>query len=220
MDRDTAGDPISGLKWTRKTTQKIADELKRFGQTVCANTVGRLLRTLKFSLKVNHKKNEINPNLNPADRNQQFELIQQYREYFEANGFPVISVDGKKKELIGNFKNNGTAYSREPEPVNVYDFLTLAIGKGIPYGVYDTTMNKGFVSVGTNYDTPSFAVDSIETWWKNFGKFEYPDTSEILILADGGGSNSSRSRVWKYELQQNICAKYGLKITVCHYPPG
>ncbi len=220
MERDTAGDPISGLKWTRKTTQKISDELKRFGKDVCANTVGRLLKKLNFSLKVNHKKNEANSNLDPADRDRQFKYISQLRKDFEAKGFPIISVDGKKKEQIGNFKNNGKAYSREPEYVNVYDFLTLATGKGVPYGIYDTTANKGFVCVGTNYDTPSFAVDSIENWWRNAGKLEYPNAPEILILADGGGSNSSRSRVWKYELQKNICAKHGVKVTVCHYPPG
>jgi len=220
MERDTAGDPISGLKWTRKTTQKVADELRKFGTKVCANTVGRLLKKLKFSLKVNHKKNESNSNLDPKDRDEQFKHIHQLRDKFEKKGFPVISVDAKKKELIGDFKNNGQAYSREPENVNVYDFLTNAEGKGIPYGLYDTIANKGFVCVGVNYDTPSFAVDSIENWWNNIGKIEYPDAPEILILADGGGSNSSRSRVWKYELQKNICEKYGIKITVCHYPPG
>ena len=220
MERDTAGDPISGLKWTRKTTQKISDELKRFSKDVCANTVGRLLKKLKFSLKVNHKKNEINNNLDPADRDQQFKYINQLRTKFETKGFPVISVDAKKKEQIGNFKNNGKAYSREPEYVNVYDFLTLATGKGVPYGIYDTVANKGFVCISTNYDTPSFAVDSIANWWSNVGNLEYPNAPEILILADGGGSNSSRSRVWKYELQKNICAKHGVKVTVCHYPPG
>lgn len=220
MERDTAGDPISGLKWTRKTTQKIADELKMFGISVCANTVGRLLKKLKFSLKVNHKKNESNSNLDPKDRDEQFKHIFQLRNEFEEKGFPVISVDAKKKELIGNFKNNGRAYSREPESVNVYDFLTNAEGKGVPYGLYDTTANKGFVNVGVNYDTPSFAVDSIENWWANVGQAEYPHASEILVLADGGGSNSSRSRVWKSELQSNICENYGVSITVCHYPPG
>jgi hypothetical protein len=220
MEHDTAGDPISGLKWTRKTTQKIADELKQFGQSVCANTVGRLLKKLKFSLKVNHKKNESNSNVDPKERDKQFKHICQLRKEFVKKGFPIISVDAKKKELIGDFKNNGSAYCRDPESVNVYDFPSDAIGKGVPYGIYDTTANQGFVIVGTNHDTPSFAVDSIEAWWKTIGKFKYADTSEILILADGGGSNSSRSRVWKYELHKKICSKYGVKITVCHYPPG
>jgi hypothetical protein len=220
MEHDTAGDPISGLKWTRKTTQKIADELKQFGESVCANTVGRLLKKLKFSLKVNCKKNESNSNVDPKERDKQFRHIYQLRKKFVKKGFPIISVDAKKKELIGDFKNNGKAYCRDPENVNVYDFPSDAVGKGVPYGIYDTTANKGFVIVGTNYDTPSFAVDSIEAWWKTVGKSEYSGTSEILILADGGGSNSSRSRVWKYELHKKICCKYGIKITVCHYPPG
>lgn len=220
MEHETAGDPISGLKWTRKTTQKIADELKRFGNSVCANTVGRLLKKLKFSLKVNHKKNESNRNVDPKERNKQFKYIAQVRKKAAEKGFPAISVDGKKKELIGDFKNSGRAYCREPENVNVYDFPSDAVGKGIPYGIYDTGANDGFVIIGTNHDTPSFAVDSIEAWWETKGKNKYSDTSEILILADGGGSNSSRSRVWKYELHKKICCKYGIKVTVCHYPPG
>tara|TARA_B100001964_G_scaffold242328_1_gene316825 strand:- start:66 stop:989 length:924 start_codon:yes stop_codon:yes gene_type:complete len=220
MERETAGDPVSGLKWTRKTTRKIANELKKFGHDICSNTVGRLLKKLNFSLKVNHKKNETNPNLDPKERDEQFKQIFELRDEFEKKGFPVISIDAKKKELIGNFKNNGQAYAREPEFVNVYDFLTNAIGKGVPYGIYDTIANKGFVCVGTNYDTPLFAVDSVETWWNDIGKNEYPDASDILILADGGGSNSSRSRVWKHELQKNVSSKHGIKVTVCHYPPG
>lgn len=208
------------MKWTRKTTQKIADELKRFGNSVCANTVGRLLKKLKFSLRVNHKKNESNSNVDPKERDKQFKYIFQVRKKAAKNGFPVISVDGKKKELIGDFKNSGRAYCREPENVNVYDFPSDATGKGVPYGIYDTRANDGFVIVGTNHDTPSFAVDSIEAWWKTKGKIKYSDTSEILVLADGGGSNSSRSRVWKYDLHKKICCKYGIKVTVCHYPPG
>ena len=220
MEHETAGDPISGLKWTRKTTRKIADELKRFGNNVCANTVGRLLKKLKYSLRVNHKKNESNPNVDPKDRDRQFKYIGRLRNKFAKKGVPIVSIDAKKKELIGDFKNSGRVFCRKPENVNVYDFPSDANGKGIPYGIYDTIANKGYVTVGTNYDTPSFSVDSIETWWKNAGRHEYADASEILILADSGGSNSSRSRVWKYELYQKICSKYGIKITVCHYPPG
>ncbi len=220
MEYETAGDPVSGLKWTKKTTQKIADELKRFGNNICANTVGRLLKKLKFSLRVNHKKNESNSNVDPKERDKQFKYIFQVRKKAAKNGVPVISVDGKKKELIGDFKNSGRAYCREPENVNVYDFPSDAIGKGVPYGIYDTGANDGFVIVGTNHDTPSFAVDSIEAWWKTKGNIKYSDTSEIVILADGGGSNSSRSRVWKYDLHKKICCKYGIKVTVCHYPPG
>lgn len=220
MEHDTAGDPMTGLKWTRKTTDKIAFELKRQGILVCANTVGKLLKKLDFSLKVNHKKNEMNPKLDPNDRDQQFKYIAKTREYFMKNNHPVISVDGKKKELVGNFKNAGAIYCREAENVNVYDYPSDAEGKGAPYGIYDILANTGTVFVGTSYDTPSFAVESIESWWNMVGKANSVNSSKVLILADGGGSNSSRSRVWKYELQEKICSKHEVDITVCHYPPG
>jgi len=221
MEHDTAGDPITGLKWTRKTTEKIAGELKRNGIFVCANTRGKLLKKMNFSLRVNHKKNEKNPKLDPKDRDKQFRYIFTMREWFIKHGYSVISVDGKKKELIGNFKNNGAAYCREPEKVNVYDFPSDAEGKGTPYGIYDLIANTGTVFVGTSHDTPSFAVESIARWWDMSGSARYPTkSSKALILADGGGSNSSRSRVWKYELQEKISRKYNMDITVCHYPPG
>jgi hypothetical protein len=220
MAHDTAGDPVRGLKWTRKTTQKIADELKRFRQYVSANTVGRLLKAMGFRLRVNHKKNEINANVDPAERNQQFQTIKRQRICFENQGLPVISVDSKAKELVGNFKNDGKAYGREPENVDVYDFPSDADGKAVPYGVYDTIKNQGFVNVGTSYDTPSFAVDSIEAWWLLVGQHQYPNADRLLILADCGGSNSARSRVWKYELQEKLCRRHGLEITICHFPPG
>jgi hypothetical protein len=220
MEHDTAGDPITGLKWTRKTTEKIACELKRQGILVCANTVGKLLKNLNFSLKVNHKKNEMNSKLDPRDRDQQFKYIAKTREYFMKNNHSVISVDGKKKELIGNFKNAGAIYCREAENVNVYDYPSDAKGKSNPYGIYDIHANTGTVFVGTSYDTPSFAVESIASWWDMVGSANSSNYSKVLILADGGGSNSSRSRVWKYELQEKICNKYEIDITVCHYPPG
>ncbi len=221
MEPDTAGDPITGLKWTRKTTEKIACELKRHGILVCANTVGKILKKLDFSLKVNHKKNEKNANLDPKDRDDQFKYIANMREHFIKKGYSVISVDGKKKELIGNFKNHGAIYCRKAESVNVYDFPTDAEGRANPYGIYDMLANTGTVFVGTSYDTPSFAVESVASWWNKIGHTIYPTkSSKALILADGGGSNSSRSRVWKYELQKKVCNKYGLDLTVCHYPPG
>lgn len=221
MEDETAGDPITGLKWTRKTTEKISKELKRFGISICANTVGRLLKKLDFSLKANHKKYENNANLDPKDRDGQFRYIAEQRRLFTANGYPVVSVDAKKKELVGNFKNNGATHRRKSENVNVYDFPTDAIGKVTPYGIYDIGANTGTVFVGTSFDTPSFAVESIASWWKLAGVENYPPkTRKALILADGGGSNSSRSRVWKYEMQKKVCGKYGLDITVCHYPPG
>lgn len=221
MEDETAGDPITGLKWTRKTTEKISCELKRLGMAVCANTVGRLLEKLDFSMRVNRKRYESNPNLDPKDRDGQFRYISEQRGFFVSNGFPVISVDAKKKELIGNFKNDGATYRKKPMDVNVYDFPSQAKGKVTPYGIYDTVTNKAAVFVGTSFDTPSFAVESIARWWKISGEKSYRTKKrKVLILADGGGSNSSRSRVWKYEMQKKVCSEYGLEITVCHYPPG
>jgi hypothetical protein len=221
MEDETAGDPITGLKWTRKTTEKISNELKRLGIAVCANTVGRLLKKLDFSLKTNRKKYEGNANLDPKDRDKQFRYIAEQRRLFIANGYPVVSVDAKKKELVGNFKNAGATYRRKSENVNVYDFPSDAKGKVTPYGIYDLVANTGAVFVGTSFDTPSFAVESIARWWKIAGVGKYSSKKlKALILADGGGSNSSRSRVWKYEMQKKVCCEYDLEITVCHYPPG
>ena len=221
MEDETAGDPITGLKWTRKTTEKISRELKRLGISVCANTVGRLLEKLDFSMKANRKKYESDANLDPKDRDGQFRYIAEQRRLFVSKGLPVVSVDAKKKELVGNFKNNGATFRRNAGNVNVYDFPAYAKGKATPYGIYDVVGNKGGVFVGTSFDTPSFAVDSIARWRKLAGVERFPSKKrKALILADGGGSNSSRSRVWKYEMQNKVCRKYGLEITVCHYPPG
>jgi len=226
MEYDTAGDPITGLKWTRKTTEKIASELKSIGIKVSSNTVGKLLRDMGFSLRVNQKK--IASAGKPISkeekeiRNCQFIYIRHLRETFAQKGYPVISVDAKKKELIGNFKNPGTSYSLEPVLTNDHDFRSYSIGIGIPYGIYDTLVNHrhGVVYVGTTFDTPEFAVESIEKWWTSEGDRRYRNAKEILILADGGGSNSSRSRAWKYEIQHKLCNRYGISVTVCHYPPG
>lgn len=222
MKHDIAGDPMSGIKWTRKTTQKIADELKRVKIDVSANTVARLLKQMGFSLKLNKKSIESgskNPP-SPQKRNRQFKYINQLREKFSKENKPVISVDTKKKELIGNFKNSGSSWEQEPVKVNDHDFPQDSLGKAVPYGVYDTTANKGTIFVGTSHDTPSFAVDSIEKWWATEGQKRYPDTDEILILADSGGSNSCRSRVWKYKLQKKMCEQYGISVKVSHYPTG
>ena len=207
MEHDTAGDPISGLKWTRKSTEKIAAELRAKAIDVCANTVGKLLKKLDFSLRVNHKKYETNANVDPKDRDQQFKYIATVREEFINKGYVVISVDGKKKELIGNYKNKGATYCRESENVNIYDFPSDAIGRANPYGIYDMAANTGTVFVGTSYDTPAFAVESITSWWGIKGSRNYRESPKALILADGGGSNSSRSRVWKYELQKKLCCR-------------
>jgi hypothetical protein len=222
MKYETAGDPITGLKWTRKTTQKIAAELNSIDISVSPNTVARLLKNMKYSLRVNHKSIECgnkNPP-DPHDRDCQFKHIEKKRKQYAKAGNPVISVDTKKKELIGNFKNAGSSWEKEPVLVKDHDFPSDADGKAIPYGIYDTQMNQGTVFVGPTHDTPAFAVDSIETWWRTEGKKRYPASDKILILADSGGSNSARSRVWKYRLQKSLCDNFGLKVRVCHYPPG
>ena len=222
MEHETAGDPITGLKWTRKTTEKIAEKVKALDINVSANTVGRILKEMGFSLRVNHKKKP-SGNKNPPkpkDRDQQFTYIGELRERFAGEGYPIISVDTKKKEAIGNFKNNGRSWEQKPVEVNDHDFRSDAIGMAVPYGIYDTILNHGAIFVGASYDTPAFAVDCIDLWWRNQGQKYYPDATELLILADCGGSNSSRSRVWKWGIQQKLCVNHNLSVTVCHYPPG
>jgi len=175
-----------------------------------------------FSLKVNCKKIEsgIKNPPDPEKRDQQFGYIADLRESFGKRQMPVISVDTKKKEMIGNFKNKGDSWQESPIEVKDHDFPSDAKGKAIPYGIYDTQKNRGTVFLGNTRDTPSFAVDSIEAWWKTEGKVNYPDVKELLILADSGGSNSCRSRVWKHKIQSNICDQFGLSVRVSHYPPG
>ena len=217
MEPHTAGDPISGLKWTHKTTQKISDELRKVDIRVCPKTVGRLLRGLKFSLRVNHKK--VAGQSNPY-RNQQFEYINRTRARFERQGWPAISIDTKKRELVGLFKNPGATWQRTPVLVNDHDFRTDAKGIAIPWGLYDTQANRGQVFVGTSHDTPTFSVTAMAQWWSRTGRKRYANSDRLLILADSGGSNGARTRAWKYELQTRFCDRFGLTVTVCHYPPG
>lgn len=217
MEQDTAGDPITGLKWTRRTTEKIAEELEPLGIVVSPKTVARLLKRMGFSLRVNHKKVS---RTSPKERDAQFARIAEIRERCAAEGLPVISVDSKKRELVGNFKNPGTAWNREPIAVNDHDFRSDAIGVAIPYSIYDVQANKGTVFVGTSYDTPQFAADAIARWWRSEGQRRYPDAGELAILADSGGSNGSRCRAWKHGLQHEICNRHGLAVTVAHYPSG
>jgi hypothetical protein len=211
---------MSGLKWTRKTTKKIALELESVGINVCPRTVARLLRKMDYSLRVNHKKRARVPKISPEDRNAQFVRIGQLRENFADRGLPVISVDTKKKELVGCFKNAGAAWCRSPVEVNDHDFPSDSVGKAIPYGIYDIKFNRGTVYVGTSHDTAEFAVDSIASWWQNEAQQRYPGVKELAILADGGGSNGSRCRAWKLFLQRELAARYGITVTVAHYPPG
>ncbi len=222
LKHETAGDPIRGLKWTRKTPGKIAEHLRRLGITISSRTVARLLKDMGFSLRVNHKKLESgNRNPPPRDvRDQQFGYISQMRETFAGRGSPIISIDTKKKELIGRFKNNGTTWEREPYLVNDHDFPSDAVGRVVPYGIYDTLTKRGFVVVGTSRETPAFAVDAVTAWWKNTGSRMYPEAHEMLILADCGGANAARSRVWKHRLQHVLCNRHDVTVTICHYPPG
>lgn len=217
MRHDTAGDPITGLKWSRRTTEKIAEELTASGITVSKNTVGRLLKDMDYKLRVNRK--QIASTKSP-DRNQQFLYIGQQKEIFATQGQPIISVDTKKKELVGNFKNGGTKYDRVPMRVKDHDFRSEAKGLVAPYGIYDIQANRGSVFVGTSHDTPAFAVDAIVHWWVQEGSQRYPAASELFILADGGGSNGSRCRAWKKALQESLCTPLGLTVTVSHFPPG
>jgi transposase len=219
VDPITRGDPESPLRWTCKSTRVLSDELAaQEGIQISNKTVAKLLREHGYSLQAPSKAVEGKQH---PDRNAQFEHINAQAESCIARGIPVISVDTKKKELVGNFKNGGREWQPKgtPERVDVHDFPSDAIGKAIPYGVYDVGANDGFVSVGVDHDTPVFAVASIEAWWRQVGHKRYPEAREVFINADAGGSNSYRSRVWKYELQQ-MADRLGLSLRVSHFPPG
>lgn len=217
LRQDTAGDPMTGLKWTRKTTAKVSSELRRIGISACPKTVARLLKDLDFRLRSNEKKIS---RCSPADRDAQFRYIAGLRETFAAKGLPIISIDTKKKELIGRFKNMGKEWTLVRRPVLDHDFRSDAKGVAIPYGIYLPVPNLGMVFVGTSHDTPEFAVDCVETWWRFDGRDRFPDADQLLILADGGGSNGARCRAWKYFLQHRLCGVHGITVTVAHYPSG
>jgi hypothetical protein len=214
----TRGDPESPLRWTCKSVQKLARELAQQGHRVSGQTVSLLLRALDYSLQANKKTQE--GALHP-DREAQFAYINERTKAAQQRAQPVISVDTKKKELIGNFKNGGREWrpQGQPEEVRVHDFVDKELGKAIPYGVYDLTNNAGWVSVGVDHDTAEFAVATIARWWEQMGKRMYPEATELQIMADGGGSNSSRCRLWKLALQRFADAE-GLVVSVSHFPPG
>jgi hypothetical protein len=217
MERETAGDPISGLKWTRKTTDKIARQLKRLGIAVSRSTVGRLLRQMRYSLRTNRKKISAG---STADRDRQFRFLCRQRDRFEKRGDPVLSVDAKKRELIGNFKNPGVKWEPSTTDVNDHDFRSTAKGIGIPYGIYDTQANRGCVFLGTSHETSAFAVSCLRKWWQTEGHKRYPQSAHVLILADTGGSNGAQRGAWKQEIQRQLCDGLGLIVTVSHYPSG
>lgn len=212
------GDPMSGIRWTCKSTRKLAEELCQKGHKLSHTTVAQELRKQKYSLQGNRKTDEGSSH---PDRNAQFLHINESVSVFQQCGDPVISVDTKKKELMGNYKNSGKAWLPQGKPtdVKVYDFIDKKLGKAIPYGVYDITKNKGFVSVGVDHDTAEFAVETIRRWWNSIGQQAYPNAKNLYITADGGGSNASRNRLWKKELQR-LADETNLSITVSHYPPG
>lgn len=222
MEYETAGDPISGCKWTRKTTLKIAQQLKRTGIRVSANTVGKLLKQMDFSLRVNLKTLEsgLSKPPDPRERDLQFRYIRSQIHCYTAQGMPVISVDTKSRELMGPFHKSGRRWTQYPIKVFDHDFPSDSQGIALPYGIYDLSRNEGFVCVGTSRDTSEFAVDSIRTWWLQAGSSHYPYADRLLILADCGGSNGYRTRLWKHQLHIAFCNRFGLQVKVCHYPPG
>lgn len=205
------------MKWSHRTTSKIADLLQQAGIAVSPNTVARLLHEMNYSLRVNHKK--LATDFSP-DRDQQFDFISELRHRFQSQSLPIISVDSKKRELVGNFKNSGTRWDRFPTLVNDHDFRTDSIGVAIPYGIYDLLANRGSIFVGLSHDTPRFAARSIARWWSREGLLRYPHGRRLLILADTGGSNSYRKPAWKTEIQTQLCNRFALTVTVAHYPTG
>src|SRR6516164_4418143 len=214
----TRGHPESPLRWTCKSTRRLATELTGQGHRVGYRTVAWLLHEAGYSLQANRKTREGNQH---PDRNAQFEFINAQAARFQQRSQPVVSVDTKKKELVGDFKNGGREWHPEgkPEEVRVHDFQDKELGKAIPYGVYDVTNNQGWVSVGIDHDTAYFATASIRRWWEEMGTRRFPRAEEILITADGGGSNGHRSRLWKVALQ-GLADAIGIRLTVCHFPPG
>jgi DDE family transposase len=218
IDPVTRGDPESPLRWTCKSTRRLAAELCRQGHPISARTVAALLIEMDYSLQANRKTREGGKH---PDRNAQFEYINRQVQRLQKRGQPVVSVDTKKKELLGDFKNPGQEWQPQgqPEEVRVYDFKDPELGKAIPYGVYDVTNNQGWVSVGIDHDTAQFAARTIRRWYESMGSKRFPRAQELQITADGGGSNSCRSRLWKVALQ-GLADDIKLKLRVCHFPPG
>ena len=218
VNPETRGNPMSLLRWTSKSTAHLAKDLVRQGFRISDDTVGRLLKRLGYSLQAPAKQKEGTAH---PDRDGQFRYLNDTASAFVADGQPVISVDTKKKELVGEFANKGTEYqpAGKPERVSTHDFVDPELGRAIPYGIYDTVNDEGWVSVGDTADTAEFAVESIRRWWRQMGAARFPDATRLLITADAGGSNGYRVRAWKVELAK-LAAEAGLTITVIHHPPG
>ena len=214
VEPETAGDPMSARKWRRSSLRALSQAL---GAKISHTTVGRVLKDLDYSLKANVKRLTGAPH---PDRDTQFAYIEHQKQAFREAGLPIISVDTKKKELIGRFKNSGRRWCQTADEVNAHDFEQDALGKAVPYGVYDVTNNRGYVYVGKTADTPQFAVEQIAAWWQTFGCHDFPAAKRLLILCDAGGSNGYRPRLWKQQLQELLADQLGLAVTVCHYPTG
>lgn len=215
LEPDTAGDPVSGLKWTRRSGASVAAELQHRGYRISTTSVALRIKRCGFSLRVNRKSVACSQH---PDRDQQFRRIAELRAFFSDCGCPIVSIDAKKKELVGLFKNPGAALGREARDVLDHDFRSLADGLAVPYGIYDLQANRGTVYVGESADTPQFAADCVARWWRSEGRQRYPRADRLLILADGGGSNGYRPRAWKYYLQNTLCDPHGLRVTMAHYP--
>lgn len=213
----TAGSPATGQKWVRHSVGYLAEQLRQRGYRVSPATVYRLLEDGGYSLKANRKRFTGPPH---PDRDRQFEYIANQKRRFAILGYPVISVDTKKKELIGNFKNPGRVWCRQAEEVNAHDFRDDALARAVPYGIYDLRQDRGSMYIGLSADTAEFAADAIARWWRDEGRQRYPDADELLILGDAGGSNSCRTRLWKQQVQEKLADCWGLWVTVCHYPRG
>jgi transposase len=214
---EVAGDPMGEQRWVRSSLRRLSERLKAEGHDISYKTVGRLLKEMGFSLRRNKRKHST-PDC--PGRDEQFRYIASQKEKYAVAGLPIISVDTKKKELIGNFRNHGRAWCKEAAEVSEHGFASEAECVATPYGVYDLTKNRGFVVVGLSHNTPEFAATVIARWWEVEGRLTYPRAGEILILADGGGGNENRCRAWKWKLQELVCDQFGLKATVSHYPPG
>ena len=214
---EVAADPCKEYKWVRCSAAHLRDQLKELGYTLHQSTVLGLLKRMGYSMRTNIRRRQGYAG-NPEKRDKQFAYIASQRQIFSEKGLPIISVDTKKKELIGNFKRGGQSWGKEAEDVNEYDFPSSAICKAVPYGIYDVANNYGFVYVGTSGNTSEFATDAIARWWAEEGKAIYPQASDILILSDGGGNNGYRVRAWRKYLQEKLSDALGLTVTVCHYP--
>lgn len=208
---------MSEQKWQRSSLRHLMDEMEQIGHWISHTTIARLLKEMGYSLKANVKR--LSGSSHP-DRDRQFQYIAVQKAIFQQAGLPIISVDTKKKELIGNFKNPGQEWCRDARAVNDHDFEQDALGKAVPYGIYDLMHNHGYVYVGQSADTPQFAVEVIVSWWREFGQELFPNAEKLLILADAGGSNGCRPRLWKQQLQEQLADQLGLEVTVCHYPTG